>query len=118
MLLVTGPRRVSARRIVGLPRALMRSVGLEPPVRVALTVEYEARETIVIGAHVGGQDPTAMVSSVGQLVVPTSLMTVLNLGVERAVYLRAREDMRVLEMMSPKQSFALAAIGLREPVNA
>lgn len=118
MLLVTGPRRVSARRIVGLPRSLMRSVGLEPPVRVALTVERGARETIVISAHMGGQHPTVMVSSVGQLVVPTSLMRVLNLDEERAVYMRAREDMRVLEMMSPRRSFALAAANLRELADA
>ena len=109
MFLVTGPRRVSARRIVGLPRALLRSVGLEPPVRVALAVDDQAHETILIAAVAGGQGVSAMVSSVGQLVLPTSLMTVLNLGAERAVYVSAREDMKVLEVMSPRQSFALAA---------
>jgi antitoxin component of MazEF toxin-antitoxin module len=114
MLLVTGPKRVSARRIVGLPRALLRSVGLEPPVRVALLIDDHVRETILITARTGGLDVSAMVSSVGQVVLPTSLIEALNLGAERAVYVRAREDKRVLEMMSPQQSFVLASARLGE----
>lgn len=116
MLLLIGPKRVSTRRIVGLPRVLLRSVGLEPPVRVALTADDRARETILIAASIGGREVSAMVSSVGQLVLPTSLVAVLSLGADRAVYVRAREEMRVLEMMSPRQSFALAAARLGEQV--
>lgn len=109
MRLVTGPRRVSARRIIGLPRALLRSVGLEPPVRVTLSIDDRARETILIAAFTGGRDMSASVSSVGQIVLPTSLVTALNLGADRAVYVGAREDMKVLEVMSPQQGFARAA---------
>ncbi|WBU37354.1 hypothetical protein [Homoserinibacter sp. YIM 151385] len=108
MSLVTGPRQVSSRRIVGLPRALLRSVGLEPPVKVALSADEGARETILITAMGVGQGFSASVSSVGQLVLPTSLMTVLNLDSDRSVYVRAREDRTVLEMMSPRQTFEVA----------
>ncbi|WP_138180174.1 hypothetical protein [Nakamurella multipartita] len=109
MLLVTGPRRVSVRRIVGVPRALMRLVGLVPPVQVALSEDTRARETILISAVGDGQGFRAKVSSVGQLVLPAPMIAVLNLDSDRAVYLRARADLTALQMMSPRQTFAVAS---------
>lgn len=107
--LLYGPRRVSLRRIVGIPRALLRSAALDPPTRVALDADAESPETIVVAAVREGSAHVAAVSSVGQLVLPPSLVEMLNLGQQQMVYMRLRQPTVGIEVMSPRQGFVASA---------
>lgn len=108
MTLAYGPRRVNHRRLVGVPRALLRIVGLQSPMRVAFVVDNQRKETVVVGEAASDIEGHlfSTISSVGQMVLPTSVMEVLNLGVDRMVYVRAVENETRLEMMSPRQALA------------
>jgi hypothetical protein len=86
----------------------LRIVGLQSPVRVAFVVDDQRKDTVVVGEAASDIEGRlfSTISSVGQLVLPTSVVEALNLGVDRMVYVRAVENEKRLEMMSPRQALA------------
>ena len=104
-----GPRGVSSRRIVGIPRTLLRSASLHPPTRVALVADAQSPETIVISSFRDDAAHAASISSVGQLVLPRPLLEMLNLDEQKVVYMRLRQRELGIEVMSPRQGVTQSA---------
>lgn len=111
--LAYGPRRVSGRRIVGVPRALLAAAGIGPPARVALVVREDEGEAVVlrpVSAGGGDEHPVATISSVCQVALPTLVVSALNLSESRMVYVRAAERQGELEIVSSRRALSPGAV--------
>ncbi|MGM7424715.1 hypothetical protein [Cellulosimicrobium sp. ES-005] len=104
-----GPRRLSPRRIVGVPLDLLRAAGMEPPTRVTLETHDSAPETIVIQAYRAGSEHAGTISCVGQVVLPRGIVETLNLDQPQVVYMRLGDPHTGIEVMSPRQGLTVAA---------
>lgn len=80
-----GPRRVSARRLVSVPRPVLETAGLSVPTMVRLELTTHRVTLSAARAHAG---VVRWISRVGQLMLPHAAVEALELAEDRLVYAR------------------------------
>lgn len=87
--LVFGPRRVNARRIVSVPRAVLMAISLQVPARVEFSIELGR---VLLRARSSGGIGGVMVSRVGQVSLPGPIVQSLGIAAGGAVYARVFDE--------------------------
>jgi hypothetical protein len=88
-ILIYGPRKIGARRLLSLPRPLLLAASIAVPGRVV----FEKVGISVFLRNAGSAEIGAqMLSKVGQLVTPSWVMQTLGVRVGGVIYARASID--------------------------
>ena len=109
--LVFGPRRVTARRLVCVPRRFLREMQMGTPARVEFVAQGD--ETVLLRTPLRGETdfPAATISSVGQVVLPRPVLESLNLSSDRMLYMRPGRGLEGVTLMSPRQALGTGPLG-------